>query len=509
MTVNRSILLICISLALLGVFEYLWLRKVWQEQYESLEQKTELIFRQTITSLQDSLVQRNLVQDSLPADSMLPAAFPYIGLRNHAASVANSTPVPPHPGNKANVIIRLNDSGSDDRLKEDSVRIEQVQVFIASDADAAPHPAAGMDRLLQNLPKRIRRTQTNNRYYKIELDTIEPADITSSYQQNLLDAGIPLAFQLQRVDTITVSNTPIASSGLHTQPAFTGLLLSPFYQAVFPEYHSYLIRQMAPYGAFALLLYGITTAAFVLVFRSLRQQQRLARLKNEFISNITHELKTPITTVGVALEALSDFEALRNPDKAREYLSHSKLELDRLSLLVEKVLRVSMFEEQEPSLQKEVLDLSALVRQVTSAMSLQAERAGARLELDLPDQGDLRIRGDRLHLSSLIFNLVDNALKYTQGDPVIQVALCPKDDMVRLSVRDNGIGIAPEYQARIFEKFFRVTDGNTHNVKGHGLGLSYTAQVARQHGGQIQVDSQPGKGSTFTVEFPLRQKDVT
>ena len=189
-------------------------------------------------------------------------------------------------------------------------------------------------------------------------------------------------------------------------------------------------------------------------------------------------------------------------EKTREYLTLSKLELDRLSLLVDKVLRLSMFEETEPHLQPEPLDLGALALQVTAAMALQAERAGARIHTDGLKQHEFIVLGDRLHLSSVIFNLLDNAIKYTSGTPDIHIAIEKTPEIVRLCVRDNGIGIPPDYQDKVFEKFFRVPSGGTHNVKGHGLGLSYVSRVVRQHGGDIRLESIPGRGSAFVVELP-------
>ena len=235
----------------------------------------------------------------------------------------------------------------------------------------------------------------------------------------------------------------------------------------------------------------------------MQQQRRLAELKNEFISNITHELKTPIATVGVAIEALKNFNALQDPQRTREYLDISSNELQRLSLLVDKVLKLSMFEKKEIELRTETLDLTTLAEEVEASMRLQLEKQNA--QLTLTHSGDTTLQGDRLHLLSVIFNLVDNALKYSTGAPSIQIELTGTDKDVQLSVKDNGIGIASEYQEKIFEKFFRVPTGDTHNAKGYGLGLSYAAHVVKKHGGIISVDSQPGLGTRFTVIIPRQQ----
>lgn len=496
MVKNRFIWLIVSSLTLLAVFETLWLRQVWKEQYDDLRQQTDYVFQRTVVALQDSLVRRSMARGNFKADSVgLP---PLAGHWNHK-------PVLPPPGvmpvqfeTKSNLVIRI-EGDYDDRLQRDSIRYNNMQVYIATADTLAPGPGSGVDRLLLNLPRKIRRIG-GEQIFRIEKDTLPTAELEAAYRAGLAASGIQLAFQLYQADSLPFHLT---TPGLATQPAFAGILTPRFYAAVFPDYTGYLLNQMLPDAAFALLLFSVTASAFVLIFRSLRQQQRLTQLKNEFIGNVTHELKTPITTVSVALEALSDFEALRDPDKTREYLSLSKLELDRLSLLVEKVLRLSMFEQQQMRLQPEPLDLAALVRQVIAAITLQANRAGANIHFDPPQGQEFTLNGDRLHLSGVIFNLLDNALKYGGEAPEINVSIQKTPHAIRLSVQDNGAGIPPEYQSKVFEKFFRVPAGNRHDVKGHGLGLSYVVQVLRQHGGTIRVESEVGKGSVFTVELPV------
>lgn len=380
-------------------------------------------------------------------------------------------------------------------IRTDSPRTSQIQVYITADSTTV---GKGMDRILFNLRKKPP-ISGGDFLLHIGQDTLSTAELYRAYTQALRANRIPMSFYLED----TEKPLPKKDENLRSMPAYGGLLAGRFYTAVFPDYQPFLLRKMLIYALFALVVFGITGAAFGIMYRSLQQQRRLARLKNDFISNVTHELKTPITTVGVALEALSDFEVLRNPDQTREYLSISKLELERLTLLVDKVLRLSMFEQNEPALRLERVDLAALIGQVLHALKLQIESAGATLVPDIPEGETFEVQGDRLHLTSVVFNLLDNALKYRREQPVIQVSLKKTDSSLLFSVRDNGIGIAPEYQSRIFEKFFRVPTGDTHNVKGHGLGLNYVSNVVRQHGGNIRVESVPGAGSNFIVEFPL------
>ena len=204
--------------------------------------------------------------------------------------------------------------------------------------------------------------------------------------------------------------------------------------------------------------------------------------------------------MGVAIEALKNFNAMQDPERTREYLDISSNELQRLGLLVDKVLKLSMLEKKEIELKFEHLDLKTVVDEVTTSMRLQLEKSHATVMIRT--DGDTTLQADRLHLLSVVFNLLDNSLKYSKEDPVILVELNGKENEVQLRITDNGIGISPEYKNRVFEKFFRVPAGNTHNAKGYGLGLSYVAHIIAEHNGTIQLESEEDKGTTFIIKLP-------
>ena len=267
-------------------------------------------------------------------------------------------------------------------------------------------------------------------------------------------------------------------------------------------YQPFILKKIAYEIFFALFVFIITALSFWLIYRSFLEQKRLIVLKNDFISNVTHELKTPITTIGVAIEAMSSFDALKNPAQTKEYLDISKNELNRLSLLVDKVLKMAAFEQKETHLTLETVDLAFLTQQVLDSMKLQFEKYHAVISLEKTGT-DFNIEADRTHITSIIYNLIDNALKYGGDNPTIRLELqSPFYDFVRLSVTDSGQGIPPQYQDKIFDKFFRIPTGDVHNIKGHGLGLSYVASVIKQHGGKLNVKSEAGKGSRFSVFLP-------
>ncbi|MEL6672351.1 MAG: HAMP domain-containing sensor histidine kinase [Bacteroidota bacterium] len=282
---------------------------------------------------------------------------------------------------------------------------------------------------------------------------------------------------------------------------YADLSAQTYYSLYFPSVGGYVLREIWPQVLFAFFLFGSIALAFWVTFRNMQAQRRLAEVKNDFISNVTHELKTPITTVGVAIEALSSFQVLHNPERTQEYLDISKQELNRLSLLVDRVLKMSLFESSEPDLKIENLDLQQLTERILNTMKLQFEKHSAKVSLHLKGE-TYWVQGDRTHLTSLIYNLIDNALKYSPVYPEIDLYLEEKKEGLQLSVQDKGMGIPPEYQKRIFDKFFRIPTGDRHNIKGHGLGLSYVASVVQQHQGQIRVESALDQGTTFIINLP-------
>lgn len=273
------------------------------------------------------------------------------------------------------------------------------------------------------------------------------------------------------------------------------------YSVILSDFRPLLVKQIAPQILFSVFLTLLTTIAFVVMYRSIRAQQKLMELKNDFISNITHELKTPVTTVGVALEAIKNFKGQNNPELTTEYLDIAQNELNRLNILTDKILKTAIFEDRGVEFNAEPVDLNQLVTQVLDSMKLVFEKQKAKVNFTM-DGTDFKLLGGPAHLTSVVYNLLDNALKYSLVNPEIGVHLSENSEAVELRIKDNGIGIASEYKKKVFEKFFRVPTGDVHNIKGYGLGLSYVDSVVRSHKGSIEVESEPGKGSEFIIRLP-------
>lgn len=328
-------------------------------------------------------------------------------------------------------------------------------------------------------------------------DSIRLPEIVTAYSVAIKKDAMDIPFTVIKLDTVNLR---------HTDPDYTdvtvGFANPVTYRLLLGNTGSYLIKRIGLPILFSFFLVGVTIFSFVLLYRNLLRQQRLAEIKNDFISNITHELKTPIATVGVAIEALKNFNALHDPEKTKEYLDISANELQRLGLLVDKVLKLSMFEKKEIELNKERFNMRQLTQEVLDTMKLQFEKNNAEINFNTVGD-DLTLEADKLHITSVIYNLLDNALKYSSGMPLIIIDLRKEEKNITLAVTDNGIGIAPEYQSKIFDKFFRVPTGNKHVVKGYGLGLSYVSHIIKQHKGTIQVKSELNQGSTFSIKIPV------
>ncbi len=274
-----------------------------------------------------------------------------------------------------------------------------------------------------------------------------------------------------------------------------------FVQATFASPFQFILMKMMWTLISSLVLLILTTLCFIYMLRTILKQKRLSDVKNDFINNMTHELKTPIATVYAAVEAMQNFNALSDQRKTKTYLDISKQELQRLSDLVEKVLHIAAEEKEEIELFREETDLTDLIDNIITNQQLKAGRP-VQFRYDNHLDHPL-VYVDKTHLSNAVSNLVDNAIKYSGEQPLVHILCTKENSLLTIKVKDNGIGIPRMYQDSIFDKFFRVPTGNLHNVKGFGLGLSYVKKVVELHDGTIQVNSEPERGSEFVIQLPV------
>lgn len=272
----------------------------------------------------------------------------------------------------------------------------------------------------------------------------------------------------------------------------------------FKEESNFIISKIGWYIAGSILFTIIIISAFYLTIRTMFNQKKLSEIKSDFINNMTHELKTPLATISLAIDALTNEKVIHDTEKIRYYSRMIKDENKRMNKQVEKILQSARIEKQDIKLNLQNLNAHEIISKVADNVNLQILDKNGKLHLSLEAQ-NFMIEADEVHFSNVVFNLLDNAIKYSQGDLVIDMTTKNDKEMFVLQVKDNGIGMNKETQARVFEKFYRAHTGNIHNVKGFGLGLSYVKAIVEAHGGKVKVDSVLGKGSTFSVYFPIMQ----
>lgn len=267
----------------------------------------------------------------------------------------------------------------------------------------------------------------------------------------------------------------------------------------FPQENIYVWRTMSGTLIGSVLLILIVVLAFYFAVSTIFKQKQLSEIKNDFISNMTHELKTPISTISLACEAASDPDVGANEEVIRSYISMIDQENKRLGTLVENVLQTALIDKGKLKLNLQELSIEGLVRQIVNTFQIRFKNKLGRIELKKMDAVNWKV--DKVHFGNVIYNLLDNALKYCDEAPFAEVSLVSKSTGFELSVSDNGIGVSKENQKKIFEKLYRVPTGDVHNVKGFGLGLSYASAIVELHNGTIELESQEGVGSTFKIQL--------
>lgn len=242
---------------------------------------------------------------------------------------------------------------------------------------------------------------------------------------------------------------------------------------------------------------------FVYAILVMMSQKRFSEVQKDFINNMTHELKTPISTIGISANVIADPEIVEQPERLKNYADIIVHQNRRMEQQVEKVLRSTLSEKGRIELEMEEIDLSDCLRKVSEELQLKAREKDGNIKLIL-EEALPRIRADKNHLENLIFNLLDNSIKYSEKSPEVTIKAAKKDKILELSVHDNGIGMEKDQMKKIFQKFYRIPTGNIHNVKGFGLGLDYVKNIVKAHRWSIDVKSEPGEGSVFSIFIPLK-----
>jgi len=275
---------------------------------------------------------------------------------------------------------------------------------------------------------------------------------------------------------------------------------SAYLQVIFPTKQNFILKSMnllLPSVALVLIILIIFIVAIIIIFR----QKQLNNMKNDFVNNMTHELKTPISTISLASQMLQDPGVGKTPEALKHISNVIRDETKRLSIQVEKVLEMSIFEKDKSILKLNEIQINSLIADITGNFSLKVTSKGGKITSKLQATNDVALI-DEVHFTNVIFNLMDNALKYSDKPLLLTVETWNEKENLMISIEDNGIGIRKEDIKRIFEKFYRVSTGNLHNVKGFGLGLAYVKKIVTEHRGTIKVESELNIGTKFTITIP-------
>ncbi len=277
---------------------------------------------------------------------------------------------------------------------------------------------------------------------------------------------------------------------------------SHFLYVMFPDTKGFILKNLWLIFLSSLLLILMVGGVFYGSIQTMYKQKELADIKNDFINNMTHEFKTPISTISLAVEVMKDKEMGQDSSKLNRYLTIIQDENSRLGMQVEKVLQMALLDKGEVKLRLEKINIHEVIEQVLTNLAVQIESKSGIVHLEL-NAKQPEMYADEVHLTNIIFNLLDNAIKYSPENLAINISTETNDNMLTIRISDKGIGMTNDQLARIFEKFYRVPTGNVHDVKGFGLGLSYVKKMVELHGGQVAVQSKPGVGTTFEVFFEV------
>lgn len=324
--------------------------------------------------------------------------------------------------------------------------------------------------------------------------------------------NIPFEFAIvNRIGAIIYKTQGFNTGGLDKHNTFVQALFpndsrsrTNFIKIYFPDKKDYIfhsIKFLVPSFFLTILLLILSIYTIVVAFR----QKKLTEMKNDFINNMTHEFKTPISSISLAAQMLNDGSVMKSPKMLEHISSVINDETKRLRFQVEKVLQMSMFDRQNASLRLQEIDANSVISGISNTFKLKVERYGGVIDTDLEAENAL-VEVDEMHFTNVIFNLLDNAVKYRNEDRPLNLKIATRDlpgEKLEISISDNGIGIRKEDLKRIFEKFYRVSTGNLHDVKGFGLGLAYVDRMVKEFGGTIHVESEINKGTKFIIKLPL------
>ena len=338
--------------------------------------------------------------------------------------------------------------------------------------------------------------RTTSREIQVLLDqSFQERNITTPYEFGIYSNG--LSTKIKSNNYLEVQSGP-----KYTIPFFDDISSPIKYDLIvsFPEKREYVLSGIIGIASLSFLLTLVIIILSTSALYQILKQKKLSEIKNDFINNISHEFKTPIATINLALDSISSNEKNKITEKTNSYLGMIREENSRMLSQVENILRISQLEKSSNPLKMEDIDLHEVIEDATEHVKLLIGSKKGKINLRL-NAINRYIKGNKNHLENIIINILDNAIKYSKKSPLINFTSDTIDDKIHLWIEDRGIGMDKSTQKMIFEKFFREQNGDIHNIKGHGLGLSYVKKIVDFHNGIIKVDSKKGVGTKFSIEF--------
>ena len=399
-----------------------------------------------------------------------------------------------------------------------------INIRATHNHDFDPNQVARND--MRKISKKARKIKDVIHKMAIELESkplpiakrVDKNNLENVLKKSFAEKNIDLAFEFAILSPSNKTNPlPIKTKDFKKEylstPHRVSLFPNDLFQkpdrllVFFPGQKNVLLRSLSWLMLMSILFTLIIAITSVLSIFIMLRQKKISDIKTDFINNMTHEFKTPLATISIAVDSINNPKVIELPDVIRSYTKVIKEENNRMNSRVEQVLQMALLDSSEFTLDLQPIDFHALIEKVSNYFRLQVESREGHLELSLNAENSM-VYADETHLSNVLINLLDNANKYSPQNPEIRVSTRNSGTSILVTVEDQGIGMNPETRNKIFEKFFRVTSGNIHNVKGFGLGLSYSKAIILSHKGEILVNSEPGKGSTFVISLPLIPDNV-
>lgn len=495
--------LMVVSMLMMALFSGYWLHTQYQDERALLKEDLETTFREAGDEVVDSLLMSVYIKPALN-DSV------NFTIDIRGATEERTKDRPPVREDFDHVVVKRD-------TQVDYAILENMIVERDSAIAGGPQKIQVYRAQSDSLPARDflwKEEEMLVRSFKLVMSHTSGSQVTDSIQLINQDGTGLHASMLRGLFTSKVSDKNLnlrvdwvpADSVKNRDPGPDQLLvegasLFPASPALVSGIFLYLIRETLPQIVFVLLFLGFSFTAFILMFRTMKKQYELNVLRQDMVSNMTHELKTPVSTMKVALEALDVFRAGNDAQSAKEYMGIATQEINRLDQLIARMLDLVTLEEKERIVKKEPVDLQKIAEDCVQMVRPRVEERNGTISVNTLT-GHPAVWGESWYISAALTNLIDNSLKYSWDKPEISVEIAAVDTkIVQIRVHDNGPGIPKKYAKKVFEKFFRVPMGDIHNVKGHGLGLSFVAQVMNQHGGRAFQENRVPAGCSFILEF--------